>query len=102
MGVRQLLHQLEPRPKLVAQLGRTVPADFQAAALIRTVNREGADNQVASDGNRAGHQLDVLPTIPGRSKEVEYSPIVPNVELAEIMRLGNIGDEPLDLTGLRS
>ena len=100
MGMRQVPHQLEMRPQLMAQPFRIIPTDFQSATLLRTVYRERPHDQMAADANRSSGQVDILPTIFEVRQEVKHGPIVPDVELAEVLGLSDVCDQPCRPIGL--
>lgn len=94
MDVGLLLEQLESWSEFIAKLGRIIPADFQATTFLRTIQRERANDQMASSANRPGCQFDIFPAVFGVGQKVKDSPVVPQLELAEITYLRDVRNDP--------
>src|SRR5262249_54269173 len=86
-----------------AQLGRhrggVVAADIEAATLLRPVVGKARDNEMAAFGDRSPGQLNILTSVRRIGQEVEDSPVMPDIEGADILNPGYIGRDPFDAPG---
>lgn len=95
--------KLEGWPEFAMELGVAVADDWQAAALLRAVWREGRNDHMPPGFHRFHDLLDILQAIGRIGQKMENRPVMPNV----ICLLGkrhmlDVGSDPLDFSALRS
>ncbi len=88
------LYWFERWPQLGLHRGCIILANRQAAALFGPAFGESSYDEVATDWQGSLQQIHVVPSVIWIGDEVKHRSIVPDVELAERLRLGDVGNDP--------
>lgn len=92
-------HKPEAWPDCAAQRVGIISADIETAAIRRSILGERRDNEVPPLRYSSPGQFAILAAVRGLGQEVEHGPVVPDIEPANILRLGDIGHNPFDTPG---
>src|SRR5580692_7844475 len=88
--------QFETGPENLRQRGGVVPDDRQSAALLRSVEGEGADHDMASALDRLFQALDISGLIGRIGQEMKRGTVVPQIVGLGRLPGGDIGSHPSD------
>src|ERR1700686_4459259 len=88
--------QLEAAPKRRGQTGGVVSADEKAAAPLRSVGREGADDGMSARPQSAPQPDHIGGLVLTLAQKVKGRPVVPNVVRPRRLPDGHVGCNPRD------
>ncbi len=84
-----------------AEGGDAAPLNGQPAACLRTVWTERADDEKSIERNRSCTRCDVVLDIGVGHKKMKHRSVVPDVVGARGRPRGDVGNDPVDLGGVR-